>query len=191
MRSSRGRRKPRARESERLSLAGRNRVEEGSAPPRRSDKYPSTSRIGDPGVDLPLEGTSENSVTANFAEFLFPVSRERPLRPTPIEPGIPEEGCPYRQVLCARHRDQSGGGLKASGRGKAKGRSFPAKLWPFTPLSERSCVYYSGTGPGGRQEKSRAALEGGYRQARLNDKIVTHCNTLTNLAYAANESFFT
>jgi hypothetical protein len=24
-------------------------------------------------------------------------------------------------------------------------------------------------------------LEGGYRQARLNDKIVTHCNTLTNL----------
>src|SRR5215203_6536435 len=72
-------------------------------------------------------------------------------------------------------------GLRASGRGKAKGRSFPAKLRPFTPLSERSCVYYSGTGPGGRQEKSRAALEGGYRQARLNDKIVTYCNTLINL----------
>jgi hypothetical protein len=37
-------------------------------------------------------------------------------------------------------------------------------------------------GPGRRQEKSRAALEGGgYRQARLNDKIVTRCNALTNL----------
>jgi hypothetical protein len=103
----------------------------------------------------------EPFATANFAEFFFHVSRERALRPTPIEPGSPEEGCPYRQVLCTRHTDQSGGGLRASGRGKAKGQSFPAKLRPFTPLSERSCVYYSGTRPGGRQEKSRAALEGG------------------------------
>src|SRR5918994_1965665 len=87
--------------------------------------------------------------------------RNRQVRFDVVPFGIRKGGCPYRQVLCARHRDQSGGGLRASGRGKAKGRSFPAKLRPFTPLSERSCVYYSGTGPGGRQEKSRAALEGG------------------------------
>src|SRR5215203_1112560 len=64
-------------------------------------------------------------------------------------------------------------GLRASGRGKAKGRSFPAKLRPFTPLSERSCVYYSGTGPGGRQEKSRAALGRGISEgAQPNDELI-------------------
>src|SRR5215218_2079366 len=26
--------------------------------------------------------------------------RDRPLRPTPIEPATPEEGCPYRRVSC-------------------------------------------------------------------------------------------
>jgi hypothetical protein len=44
--------------------------------------------------------TSQNSVKAKCAEFLFHVSRERPLRPTPIEPGTPEEGCSYCRVLC-------------------------------------------------------------------------------------------
>jgi len=43
--------------------------------------------------------------------------------------------------------------------------------------------------PGGRQKKSRAALEGGYRQARLNNEIVTRCNALINLVYAAYGRF--
>jgi hypothetical protein len=33
-------------------------------------------------------------VTANFGEFLFHVSRERPLRPTPIEPRPPARSAP-------------------------------------------------------------------------------------------------
>ncbi len=35
----------------------------------------------------------------------------------------PREGRPYRRVLCARCKDRDGGGLRGSGRGKAKGRS--------------------------------------------------------------------
>jgi hypothetical protein len=42
---------------------------------------------------------------------------------------------------------------------------------------------------GGRQKKSRAALEGGYRQARLNNEIVTRCNALINLVYAVYGRF--
>jgi hypothetical protein len=34
---------------------------------------------------------------------------------------------------------------------------------------------------GRRQEKSRAAWEGGYRQTRLDNDIVTLCNALINL----------
>jgi hypothetical protein len=41
----------------------------------------------------------------------------------------------------------------------------------------------------GRQKKSRAALEGGYKQARLNNEIVTRCNALINLVYAAYGRF--
>jgi hypothetical protein len=33
-----------------------------------------------------------------------------------------------------------------------KGWSLPAKLQPFTPLSQRRCVYYSGIGPGQSEE---------------------------------------
>src|SRR5687767_1276042 len=33
-----------------------------------------------------------------------------------------------------------------------KGWSLPAKLQPFTPLSQRRCVYYSGIGPGHSEE---------------------------------------
>src|SRR5215218_11507601 len=54
----------RAHFSERFTLfekavAGRNRAEEGSAPPRRSDNYHSAGRIGDPGVELPLQRRSK------------------------------------------------------------------------------------------------------------------------------------
>jgi hypothetical protein len=74
--------------------------------------------------------TSENSVMAKFAEFLFHVSRERPLRPTPIvqdrrrgmliPPGI--------MCWCTRTQEPTqtkavGRRLRASGWGKAKGRS--------------------------------------------------------------------
>src|SRR5215211_8218209 len=46
--------------------------------------------------------------------------------PTPIGPGAPARGCPYPRVLCARRKDRSRGGLRASGRGAAKSRS-PAR----------------------------------------------------------------
>jgi hypothetical protein len=62
--------------------------------------------------------------------------------PTPIGPGAPEEGSSYRRVLCAAATRVVGRGLRGSGRGKAKGWSLPAKLQPFTPLFERSCVYF-------------------------------------------------
>jgi hypothetical protein len=44
---------------------------EGSASACRSHNHRSASRIGDTGVDLPLVRTSQNSVKAKFAEFLF------------------------------------------------------------------------------------------------------------------------
>jgi len=45
------------------------------------------------------------------------------------------------------------------------------------------------TGPVRRQEKSRATLEGGYKQARLNDEIVTLCNSLINLCICCKRAF--
>jgi hypothetical protein len=44
-------------------------------------------------------------------------------------------------------------------------------------------------GPGRRQEKSRAASEGGKRQARLNTEIVTRCNVLINLRICRKLAF--
>ena len=44
---------------------------EDCASTRRPHNHGSASRVGDPGVDLPLERPSENSVQAKFGEHLF------------------------------------------------------------------------------------------------------------------------
>jgi hypothetical protein len=46
------------------------------------------------------------------------------LRPTPIRPGDAEEGMLISSGIMRHRRDCSGGGLRASGRGIAKGRSL-------------------------------------------------------------------
>src|SRR5918994_1895857 len=53
----------------------------------------------------------------------YSIVHKKPLRPTPIGPGAPEEGRQYRRVLCARNGSQAERGLRASGRGKAKAAS--------------------------------------------------------------------
>ena len=44
---------------------------EGRPSTRRPNNHRTASGIGDPGVALPLERTSENAVKAKFAEYLF------------------------------------------------------------------------------------------------------------------------
>jgi hypothetical protein len=73
-------------------------------------------------------------------------------------------------------------------RGQNTAESYYRTLMYITP--QRVCLYIRDRiGPRRRQEKSRAALEGGTRQARLNNKIVTRCNALINLVYAAYGRF--
>jgi hypothetical protein len=43
--------------------------------------------------------------------------------PRPDRPDSPQQRYSYRRVLCARHKHHDGEGLRALGRGKAKGRA--------------------------------------------------------------------
>jgi len=54
---------------------------------------------------------------ANFLELRY---GEVQHSPTLIVQETPARVCPYRRVLCARRKDRGEGGLRASGRGKAK-----------------------------------------------------------------------
>src|SRR5215211_5369057 len=57
---------------------------EGSASTRRPHNHGSASGIGDPGVALPLERTSQNSVNAKFAESPKGEVRRIPIPRTPV-----------------------------------------------------------------------------------------------------------
>ena len=56
----------------------------------------------------------------------YSIVHEKPLRPTPIGPGAPEEGRPYRRVLCACHRGRAEEGLEH--RGGAQATEKPDRL---------------------------------------------------------------
>jgi hypothetical protein len=68
-------------------------------------------------------------------------------------------------------------------RGEAKRRAGASQQnsgpLPLFPRGVASIIAAQDRGAGKR--KAGPPWRGGYRQARLNDKIVTHCNTLTNL----------
>jgi hypothetical protein len=99
--------------------------------------------------------TSENPIHANFGELR---DGEVQHSPTPIGLRDIREGCPHRQVLCARCKDRGREELRASGRGGGKRKAGPP--W-----------------------------RGGYRQARLNNNIVTRCNALINLCICRKWAF--
>jgi hypothetical protein len=60
---------------------------------------------------------SRRPSTANW------IIRAAARKPRPDRPRPRARGCSYRRVLCAHRRDRSAGGLRASGRGKARGRA--------------------------------------------------------------------
>ena len=60
-----------------------------------------------------------------------------------------------------------------------------------TSLRKGLCLYIRNRiRPGAGKRKAGPPWRGGYRQTRLNNEIVTRCNALINLVYAAYGRFF-